>query len=185
MNMPTLTVLVALFAATALPAGAREYALQPDTTSVRFSYRQVGFARADGRVARASGTGAFDPDKPETSSVEVRLDMKSLTIGNGWFDGRLQGPDYFDVARFPAATFRSTQVTTTGPDTAVITGDLTLHGVTRRISLTASCRQADGALRLNARAHIRRSDFGISRDRMLIGDDIDLDIAATAVAMDN
>lgn len=183
MTMPALPVLIVLFAASALPAGAREYALRSDTTSVRFSYHQVGFVRSDGRIDRASGTGAFDPDKPADSSVEVRLDMKSLTIGNGWFDGKLQGPDYFDVARFPEATFRSTQVTATGPDTAVIAGDLTLHGVTRRVSLTAVCHRMNDALRLNARTHIRRSDFGIDRDRMLIGDDIDLDITATAVAI--
>ncbi len=177
--------LMMLFAASALPAGAREYALRPDTTSVRFSYHQVGFVRSDGRIERASGMGAFDPDRPEASSVEVRLDMASLTIGNGWFDGKLKGPDYFDVAHFPQATFRSTQVTATGPDKAVITGDLTLHGVTRKVSLTAVCRRTGGMIALSARAHIRRSDFGIDRDRLLIGDDIDLDIAATALAIED
>ena len=183
MIMPALPVLIAFLAASALPASAREYALQSDTTTVRFSYHQVGFVRSDGRIEKATGNGAFDPDRPEASSVEVRLDMKSLTIGAGWFDGKLHGPDYFDVDRFPTATFRSTQVVTTGAGKAVITGDLTLHGVTRRISLTATCHRTDGALALNARAHIRRSDFGIDRDRLLIGDEIDLDITATAVAL--
>ena len=183
MTMPTLPLLMFLLA-TAVPANAREYVLRPDTTSVRFSYRQMGFIRDDGRISKASGTGAFDPDKPQASSVEVRLDMSSLTIGAGWFDGKLHGPDYFDVARFPQAIFRSTGVMATGPERAIITGELTLHGVTRKVVLTAVCRRADGTLRLSARTRIRRSDFGIDRDRMLISDDIDLDIAATAVAMD-
>jgi polyisoprenoid-binding protein YceI len=183
MTMPTLPVLVLLLA-TAFPANAREYVLRPETTNVRFSYHQMGFLRGDGRIGKASGTGAFDPDRPQASSVEVRLDMSSLTIGAGWFDGKLHGPDYFDVARYPQATFRSTRVVATGADTATITGELTLHGVTRKVVLTAVCRRGEGALTLNARTRIRRSDFGIDRDRMLIGDDIDLDIAATAVAMD-
>lgn len=184
MTMPALPALVLFFATAALPAGAREYVLRPDTTSVRFSYHQMGFVRADGRIGKAAGSGAFDPDRPAASSVEVRLDMKSLTIGNGWFDGRLQGPDYFDVAHFPAATFRSTRIETTGLDTAMITGELTLHGVTRTVVLAATCRRTDAVLAFNARTRIRRSDFGIDRDRMLIGDDIDLDIATTAVAAD-
>ncbi len=183
MTMPTLPVLMLLLA-TAVPANAREYVLRPDTTSVRFSYHQMGFLRDDGRIGKAWGTGAFDPDRPQASSVEVRLEMSSLTIGAGWFDGKLHGPDYFDVARYPAATFRSTQVVTTGPDTATITGELTLHGVTRQVVLTAICHRTDSRLTLNARTRIRRSDFGIDRDRMLISDDIDLDIAATAMAMD-
>ena len=184
MTMPTLPVLIVLLAATAVQANAREYVLRPGTTSVRFSYRQMGFVRDDGHIGRASGTGAFDPDRPQASSVEVRLDMSSLTIGAGWFDGKLHGPDYFDVARFPQATFRSTQVVTIGPDRATITGDLTLHGVTRQVVLTATCQRSGGTLVLNAHTRIRRSDFGIGRDPLLIGDHIDLDIAATAVAMD-
>ncbi len=185
MTMPALTVLVLLLAASALPAQALQYVLKPETTSVRFAYHQMGFVRADGRIGKASGTGAFDPDRPEASAVEVRLDMRSLTIGNGWFDDKLHGQDYFDVARFPEAIFRSTQVSAAGPDTATITGALTLHGVTRKVVLTATCHRRDGALMLNARTRIRRSDFGIDRDRMLIGDDIELDIEATAVAEGN
>lgn len=174
-----LVLVIGLFST--LPAAAAVYRLEPAHTEVRFSYRPLGLGRASARIAATGGTLRFDPDQPGDSAVDVRLDMASLATGSASLDDHLRGDGYFDVARYPQATFRSTNVVMTGATTANVTGDLTLHGITRGVTLAVVFRddREGSSLGFLATARVNRSAFGMS-GMPLVADAIDLHIEALA-----
>jgi len=179
--------LFALFLAFAggVASAPSPYRLEPGHTAITFSYRQLGILSSAGRISHAEGEGVFDPGTPDNSTIAVEIDMSSLTVGNTLFDAALRGPDYFDVAHFPVATFRSTRVTSTGAASATVDGLLTLHGVARPVRLTASyreCAPPRQGLDMSVSGKVRRSDFGIGRNAFLVGDEIILRINAHAEA---
>jgi polyisoprenoid-binding protein YceI len=174
------------FAATS-PAVADAYKLEPTHTSVTFSYSHFGLTHPTGKIMGVSGSVVFDADHPGDSSVDVSLDMTTLNTGLAMFDKQLQGADYFDVTRYPSAAFKSTAVEVTGDHTANVTGELTLHGVTKTVilSVTFNKRAFNPALfktgiGFSAIARISRKDFGIDKYEPFVGDDIDLHIEAEA-----
>ena len=178
-----LAILVMILAAGAASAGDTSglYRLAPAGTAVTFTTGAFGVAHTTGRVSGVEGTLHFDADHPAESRVDVTLDMTTLSSGVGLFDGQLQGDDYFDTARYPQASFRSTQVDMTGETTADVTGDMTLHGVTRTIVLAVVFDRGSGSgLGFTATARIHRRDFGIDKFQLFISDDIDLHISAEA-----
>lgn len=157
------------------------YRLAESATSVTFTTGAFGVAHTTGRVTGVDGTLTFDPGRPGDSAVDVTLDMTTLSTGVGMFDGQLQGEDYFDTAHYPNASFRSTRVQMTGEETANVTGDLTLHGVTLPVTLAVTFDRRTGAgLGFTATARIHRRDFGIDKLQMFVSDDIDLHIATIA-----
>lgn len=186
--MPMLrTVLAAIGAAllitTAIGAAgecrAEAYHFDPGRTVASFRCGPFGFGAQAGRVTGARGDVIFDPDHPGDSVVDVSLDMTTLHVGWRAFDGQARGPDFLDVERYPTATFKSRVIEVTGDGTAEVTGDMTLHGVTREVTLTTLIRRAPSAhLRFSAHGRIRRSDFGIDGSTPLLGDTIDLHIEA-------
>lgn len=176
-----LAVVMVMMAAPGL-AWAGDYRLAPDDTSVTFTTGAFGIAHTTGRVAGVDGTLNFDPDRPGDSSVDVTLDMTTLSTGVSMFDAQLQGDDYFDTDAFPTASFRSTLVEMTGARTANVTGDMTLHGVSRRVTLAVTFDDRAGeGLGFTATARIKRRDFGIDKFQLFISDDIDLRIIAKAM----
>ena len=178
-----LAVLAMLLAASAASAEdmSGTYRLAPAGTAVTFTTGAFGMAHTTGRVSGVEGTLRFDADHPAASQVDVTLDMTTLSSGVGLFDGQLQGDDYFDTARYPQASFRSTQVEMTGDTTANVTGDMTLHGVTRSVILAVIFDRKNGAgLGFTATARIHRRDFGIDKFQLFISDDIDLHVQAEA-----
>ena len=109
------------------------------------------------------------------------------TLHTDWraFDGQVRGPDFLDVGRFPTASFKSRHVAVTGDGTAEVTGDLTLHGVTREVTMAVVVRRtSDRAdnLDFSASARIRRSDFGVDHSEPFLSDTIELRIQAEAAA---
>ena len=181
-----------LFAATICLAATPAFAadtlkFEPDHTYALFSYSHFGLSRPSGKVMGASGTLVLDSNDPTQDAVDITLDMNTLSTGLPDFDTQLKGKDYFDVAQFPQARFRSTKVEMTGDATANVTGDLTIHGVTKSVILavTFSKKAFNPAIfktgyGFSATARIGRGDFGVSKYEPFIGDDIDLDIAAEA-----
>lgn len=160
-------------AQTKAPAGA--YTLDPAHTSVIFRVDHLGLSRYTGRFTKVDGRLQFDPAKPETMAVSVTIDPRSLQTDYPEpkkldFDAQVQR-QFLDVARFADLAFRSTKVEPTGPATATVTGDLTLHGVTRPATLNAKFNggypaggmDPSGA-RIGFSAHgtFKRSDFGIA-----------------------
>ncbi len=179
MWLPAVLALVGL----AGPARADAYRFDPEHTVASFRCGPFGFGAQSGHVSGAHGTMIFDPAHPGDSVVDVSLDMTTLHTDWHGFDGQARGPDSLDVDRFPTASFKSRRVEVTGDGTAEVTGDLTLHGVTREVVMTVAVRRsADHGdhLGFSASARIHRSDFGVDGRTPLLSDTIELRINAQA-----
>lgn len=154
---------------TTAPAG--EYALDPAHSTLTFRLSHLGFSNYTASFSKLSGQLTFDPANPAAMRVNVSIDPRSLTLPTppAGFRDTLLGKVWLDAARFPEMAFRSTHVERTGADTARVTGDLTLHGVTRPVALDARFNGGyapnafDGArVGFSAKAVVKRSDFGIA-----------------------
>jgi polyisoprenoid-binding protein YceI len=162
-------------AAAPVTAPAGSYKLDLAHTSVNFRVSHLGLSNYTARFTRMDGELNFDPANPAASSVRVRIDPRSLQTNYPEprkldFDAQIQ-KEFLDAARFPDLGFRSSKVELTGARTAKITGDLTLHGVTRPVVLEASFNggypaggfDPSGArIGFSAKGAFRRSDFGIT-----------------------
>ena len=157
-------LLPVLLACTATSAVAATYPVDPVRTQVSFSVRGPAVMHADGVVAASSGQVVFDPAQLQDSQVAVDLDMRHLTTGFSGIDAWLRGRGGFDVADFPTARFSSTQVIVDGGNQAHISGDLTLHGITRPVTILArlmpSQDAADG-VEFVGEGQVKRSDFNV------------------------
>src|ERR1035437_2848495 len=115
-------------------AAVETYAIDPVHSSVGFSIRHF-VSKVPGTFTKFSGTITVDRANLEKSSVEATIDVGSVNTANEKRDGHLKSPDFFDTAKFGTATFKSKSWKKTGEDSYDITGDLTLHGVTKEIVL--------------------------------------------------
>jgi polyisoprenoid-binding protein YceI len=170
-------------APSAVPAGA--YKIEPGHTRMLFAVSHMGFTTWYGDFTGASGALQLDSADPSRSLLQVSVPTASVATTNAALDGELKGADWFDATRYPTITFKSRTVTPTGPGTADVAGDLTLHGVTRPVTLHARFNGAgvnplDKAYTVGfeVSGKIKRSDFGVAKYVPMIGDDIDLIISA-------
>ena len=161
------------------------YAIEQGHTRVLFAVSHMGYSTWYGDFTGATGTLTLDPAHPAAAVVEVSLPVASVSTTNTVLDGELRGANWFDAQRYPTASFRSTAVTVTAPGQADVAGMLTLHGVTRPLTLHVRFNAAGlNALDLHytagfdAEATLRRSDYGITTDVPLIGDEVRLIISA-------
>jgi len=171
------------------PAGA--YTIDKAHTNLTFKVSHLGFSHYTADFDDVSGKLQFDPAKPEAMTVEATIDPKSLDLNTppAGFHDHLLGKDFFDAAAFPSIAFKSTKVEVTGPKTANVTGDLTLHGVTKPVTLAVTFNGGyapnafDGA-RIGFSGHgtLKRSDFGMGSglpapgSNFGVGDDVDFAI---------
>ena len=160
------------------------YKIEPNHTRVLFSVSHMGFTTYYGEFVGASGTLSLDPANIGASHLDVSVPIGGILTPSDRLDTELKGADWFNAAQFPAMTFHSTAITSTGPDTAEVTGDLTLHGVTKQVTLKAKFNAAgvnplDKAYTagFEVRGHISRSDFGVTKYVPLVGDDVHLIIS--------
>lgn len=183
------TVCLAFGLMTTPALAAETLTFEPDHTSVVFQYPHFGMSHPSGKIMGANGTLVLDKDDPTKSTVDITLDMKTLTTALPDFDTLLKGEKYFDIAQFPTATFKSTKVELTGentaPRTANVTGDLTIHGITQStvLAVTFNKKAFNPALfktgyGFSATAHLSRKAFGLGNLEPIVGDDIDLIIDA-------
>lgn len=167
------------------PPGA--YEIETHHTQVIFAIPHLGITDYYGRFEKVSGTLNFNSGTPEKSSVAVSIDTASANVMSSEVLGQLVGPTVFDAAEFPTATFKSTSLVRTGPTTGKMTGDLTIHGVTKPVTFDVTFNGGLKApignaydLGFHATAIIKRSDFGL--DKMMwnsfVGDDVKLTIEA-------
>lgn len=169
----------AAVATPAKPAPANEalpgaYKLDENHASVTFRVNHLGMSRYTARFTDIAADLQFDPANPAAMSVSATIDPRSIkTDFHGDkpdFDAELAGPSWLDAAKFPKITFKSTKVDVTGPATANVTGDLTLHGVTRPVTLETTFNGGskpsgmDPGSRIGFSAHgsLKRSEFGVS-----------------------
>jgi polyisoprenoid-binding protein YceI len=114
-----------------------QWTLDPAHSSVEFSAKHMMITTVRGRMNVTSGSIDFDPANPAAASVDAVLDVSSLNSGLSERDGHLKSPDFLDAASFPTVHFVSVQVEPIGEGKARIQGDLTIRGVTRRVTLDA------------------------------------------------
>ncbi len=171
-----------LFAA--LPAVAQNYAIDPAHSAINFSIKHMAISTVRGRFAIKSGNITFDAKNAARSSVTAVIDVASVDTGVEKRDGHLKSADFFDTAKFPTATFTSSTVKRAGDGYEVI-GTLTLHGVTRPVTLHMDAPSKE-QIGMDGKPHrgfsatttLHRQDFGLNWNGPLksgdnvLGDDV-------------
>lgn len=179
--LPALAALAFLVSAPAARA-AEKYTLDKPHTQVLFTVNHLGFTDSWGRFLDYDGSFTFDRVNPANSSVDVIVKTDSLDMGDAKWDEHLKSADFFDVAKFPTMAFKSTKIAVTGENTADITGDMTILGVTKPVTLKV-VHHKSGVLPMDdkvfvagfsATARLKRSDFGMTKYLPMIGDDVEL-----------
>ena len=164
-------------------------------SGVHFTVRHMVIAKVRGGFKSFQGSIDFDEKDPSTARVSVRIDAASVDTREPKRDEHLRSPDFFDVAQYPELTFTSTRVEKDGSDYR-ITGDLTLHGVTRPVVLVAEYQGAgkdpwgNERIAFEARTTVSRKDFGLGWNQVLeaggvlVGEQVEiaLDIQAVKAA---
>lgn len=188
-RLSRLAAAVAL-AATSLAAVAAPvtYEVEPTHTYPRFSYSHFGLSTQLSRFDRTSGKVVLDREA-RTGSVDIVIDMTSVNTGFADFNGHLQSEDFFDTAKHPRATFKSTGVKFEGDKPVAIDGVLTIKGISRPVTLAVSSFTAmqhpmlkKPAIGANASTTVKRSEFGAGKYAPYVGDEVRIDIAIEAVA---
>jgi polyisoprenoid-binding protein YceI len=166
-------------------AHAELYVFDTRRTEVRFVY-MMGFAKQQGRFSKVDGTVQFDERAPERSRVVATVATASLGTGEPIVDDELKGRDFFNVAAEPVMTFKSRAVRPTGENTAEMTGDITVNGITKPVTFAVSLHPHDdpalkytiGARQFVAKGRLQRSAFNMTAYQTMVGDDIELEIRA-------
>lgn len=160
--------------------------IDPSHSSANFSIKHMMIAKVHGGFEKLSGKMHYDPANPQESSIEVRIDASSINTHEAQRDTHLRSADFFDVEKYPELTFKSTRVEGTLEDLKV-TGDLTIHGVTRTVTLDVEgpsdeIKDPWGNTKIGASAttKIKRKDFGLAWNAaleaggFLVGDDVSI-----------
>jgi polyisoprenoid-binding protein YceI len=161
------------------------FKLDPSHSKITWSVNHFGFSTYVGQFGHVDATMALDPKTLGATALDVTVDAASLGTLNPALDNQVKSKNFLDVAQFATATFHATKVTRTGDRTADIAGDLTLHGVTRPVTVQATFVQAgrnpvDPTYRLGfaGAAKLKRSDFGMTYLLPTLGDEVTLTIEA-------
>lgn len=164
---------------------AGTYAVDSGHTQLLFTVNHMGFSEYTGQFVQPTGNLVIDPKNPSAAKVDITFDVDKVSTTVPALDAHLKRADFFDAAKFPQARFVSTRIVAKGMQ-ATITGNLTLHGVTRPVTLQARFIGAGaspmGAKKTNIGFHatgqIKRSDFGVSYAIPVVSDRVDLVINA-------
>ncbi|MGU3285121.1 YceI family protein [Methylobacterium mesophilicum] len=163
---------------------AGTYAVDPYHTQVGWRVSHMGLSNFYGGFSDVSGSLILDPKSPANSKLSVKIPVAAVTTPVGKLTDELKGDQWLDAGKYPDMTFVSTKIAPEGKDKAKVTGNLTLHGVTKPVTLDVTLVGA-GANPLNkkytvgfeATGTLKRSEFGVKTYVPLIGDDLHLTIA--------
>ena len=168
-------------------AAPETYVIDGTHTFPRFEYSHFGFSNQVSRFNTTSGKIVIDR-VAKSGSVNVVIDAKSVDTGYAVFNGHIQGEDYFDTAKYPTITYKSTKLNYDGDKLASVDGNLTIKGVTKPVTLTVTSfhcmphpmvkRDACGA---NATAKVKRSEFNAGKNAPYVSDDVTLTFAIEAI----
>ncbi|MCJ2054199.1 YceI family protein [Methylobacterium sp. J-070] len=163
---------------------AGTYAVDPAHTQVGWRVSHMGFSNYAGGFSDVSGTLELQPKNPAASKLSVKIPVASVTTTSAKLTDELKGDQWLDAAKFPDMTFVSTKVVPAGKDHAKVTGDLTLHGVTKPVTLDVTLVGAGVnplskkvTVGFEATGTLKRSEFGVKTYVPLIGDELHLTIA--------
>jgi len=182
LTFTTSLMLLLPLAAAAQPA---TYKVDPVHSSVSFTIRHF-VSEVEGRFKDYTGTIKFDAQHPADSSVQFTVQAASIDTGNDSRDKDLRSDGYFGVEKFPTLSFASSKVTPKGSNAFDVTGNLTIHGVTKTITIPASFL-GEMETKMGQRAGfksafaIKRSDYGITSGAGIVGDDVNITIRVEAV----
>jgi polyisoprenoid-binding protein YceI len=190
MAVPSLSAMILLLLPAIAAAEAVVYKADPVHSKIGFTIRHF-VSEVDGRFNVFDGTIKYDPQHPADSSVQFTVQAASINTANDDRDKDLRSPNFFDVAKFPTLSFTSTKVTPKGADTFDVTGNLTIHGVTKTVTVPAKFR---GSLKtpMGERAGfessftINRLDYGVTWNRAIegggsiLGDNVDIAVRIEA-----
>ena len=173
----------------AAPLYATTYTIEPDYTQAVFRWSHLGFSNPAAQLSQGQGTLEFDPANPTRAAVNVTIALSSLNTGVPALDEHLRSEDFFEVAKFPTASFRSTKVEQgAGKDRLKVTGELNLHGITRPVTLDvtvlkigANPRTQLPTVGFEATTTLKRSDFGLGAFVPQVSDEIRLQLSSQAV----
>ena len=165
---------------------AADYAIDPGHTYVSFAVNHLGFSTMRGKFDRQSGSMQFDPGAKK-ASVMIEIDATSIDTGHDKRDAHLQSPDFLNAVENPTITFKSTAVTWSGSVLATVTGDLTILGVSKPVTLTVTSMNCGPhpfskkeTCGFDATASIKRTDYGVNYGMPAIGEVLDLQIEVEA-----
>ena len=175
-------LLLVLALATAAAAEPRSYVLDPAKSHIRF-HAVSRFVDADGAFRRFAGELRLEPGRQETASGRIVVEVASIDTASQKRDDHLRSPDFFDAARYSEAVFALTAVRAEGGQT-MVTGDLTIRGVTRPLSVPVTVTVADDSVRAAGRFVVNRREFGIAYQGWLnpVRDEVTVSFELTAVA---
>lgn len=183
--------MLALSSGTASQAMAADtYKLDASHTAITWHISHFDFSRPSGKFMNVDGTVQLDEKNPAKSAVNVTIQVADINTGVAKLDEHLKSKDFFDTETFPTATFVSKSVKLTGKNTAKVMGDLTLHGVTKPVTLDVKLNKlADNMFKkhtagFSATTTIKRSDFGIVTYLPGLGDTVQIDIESEANLVD-
>ena len=168
---------------------ATTYTLEPNYVQGVFRWNHLGFSSPAAQFSQGTGTLEFDPADPARSSVTVTIPLSTLNTGVPDLDDDFRSTDFFDTARFPSATFKSTRVEKGAmKDQLKVTGDLSLHGVTKPVTLDVTMikigtnpRTSLPTVGFDALTTLKRSDFGLGKYVPQVADEIQMRIIIQAV----
>lgn len=162
-----------------VPGG--RYNIDPAHTSVVFTINHLGYSNYTGRFNKVDGTLMVDTTNPEKSGLKVSIPIDSIDTNHEVLEGKLKGKDWFDAEAFPVASFTSTRVQKISDSQAKVTGDLSLHGITRPVTFDVTFNGTAlnpfvkaQAMGFSAKTVIKRSEFGIKNYLPALGDEVTL-----------
>jgi polyisoprenoid-binding protein YceI len=176
LNLATILV----FSASAL-AQVEVWNIDPAHSAAQFAVRHMGISTVRGSFTKLSGVVRYDQNDPTKTTIEATIESGSVDTRVDMRDKDLRGPNFLDVDKYPTLTFKSRQTEAAGAGKLRVTGDLTIHGVTKEVVLdvdgpTAPVKDPRGNLHMGASAttKISRKDFGVSGAAMMVGDEVSI-----------
>lgn len=169
------------------------YKIDPSHAHANFSVKHMMISKVNGGFEKITGTFLYDPEDLSRSSVNVSIDVGSINTNEPQRDAHLKSADFFDIEKYPVMEFRSTRFYRNGDD-LMVTGDLTIHGVTKPVELEVEelsdeVKDPWGNIKrgVSAKTKIKRKDFGLTWNAaletggFLVGDEVQISIDAELV----
>ncbi|MGH9605611.1 MAG: YceI family protein [Terracidiphilus sp.] len=170
---------------TASPAAVSTWKIDPAHSSAEFKVKHMMISNVKGKFSSLSGNLTLDESDPTNLTIDARIPVATVSTSDDQRDGHLKSPDFFHAEKHPEMTFKSTKIESTGPGELAVTGDLTIHGVSKPVTFavegpSAPAKDPWGNLRvgLSAATKINRKDFGLTWNAaletggMLVGEDV-------------
>jgi len=170
------------------------YTIDAAHSSAHFTVRHMMITNVRGSFSNIKGTVVYDPENPSASSLETSIDASTINTMEPQRDAHLKSADFLDVEHFPAITFQSKKVEAAGSDGLKVTGDLTIHGVTREVVLhvedpSDEAKDPWGNIRIgvSGATKFKRSDFGLTWNAaletggFLVGDELKIQLEASLI----